>query len=444
MKIPEKPPSVGDLKGKSYDRKLFENLANPEIRKIISEVNSNYLTWEEFKYKSIPKGLDHALLWIFVKYTRDLYIRKFDLNNISFKFSDSFSSKIQQDLHDIDMDCGGILDRDLIVPKQNRESYLLSSLMEEAIASSQLEGAATSRKIAKEMLRTKRKPRNKDELMISNNYATMNLIVNELKGKELTLEMIKQIHTSMTKGTLENGVYEGSFRDNDLVRVWDKESGEVLHVPLRYSVLPTVMKEICDFANSAEPYIHPVVKASILHFLIGYVHPFEDGNGRTARAIFYWYLLSKGYWLFEFLAISRIIKDAPSQYSRAYVCSEQDENDMTYFIKFQIDKIKLALRDLKEYVKRKAEEKTTAFDFVQIPGVNERQAVILSMFLADPRKSTVIAELQDLFKVVYQTARNDLLELEKMGFLKKKVLGKKMIFFRSDTFNILVPKSATD
>lgn len=52
-----------------------------------------------------------------------------------------------------------------------------------------------------------------------------------------------------------------------------------------------------------------------LHFMLGYEHPFVDGNGRVARAMFDWAMLRNGYWLFEFISVSRIIRQAPAKYA---------------------------------------------------------------------------------------------------------------------------------
>src|SRR5690606_38521621 len=135
----------------------------------------------------------------------------------------------------------------------------------------------------------------------------------------------------------------------------------------------------CDFANDKEKidfFLHPITKGIILHFLIGYIHPFVDGNGRTARTIFYWYLLKHGYWLIEFMSVSRIILSSKAQYSRAYLHTEQDENDLTYFVHYNLRCIHLALEDLKRYIKRKSEEKQSAMNMLRSTSLNERQIIL--------------------------------------------------------------------
>src|SRR6201999_3882984 len=100
------------------------------------------------------------------------------------------------------------------------------------------------------------------------------------------------------------------------------------YVPPDFNLLEELIERFCDFANSTNDtdFVHPIIREIILHFLIGYIHPFADGNGRTARALFYWYLLTKGYWLIEYMSVSRIILASKAQYARAYQHTEKDEN----------------------------------------------------------------------------------------------------------------------
>ena len=113
---------------------------------------------------------------------------------------------------------------------------------------------------------------------------------------------------------------------------------EIFHDPPPAEQLDERMAAMCDFANGKIPnhFIHPVVRAIILHFWLAYDHPFVDGNGRTARALFYWLMLRNNYWLFEFISISQIIRKAPIKYGRAFLYTETDDNDLTYFILYHL------------------------------------------------------------------------------------------------------------
>jgi Fic family protein len=171
-----------------------------------------------------------------------------------------------------------------------------------------------------------------------------------------------------------------------------------------------------------------------LHFLIGYIHPFVDGNGRTARAIFYWFLISKGYWLVEYMSISKVIIKAPAQYAKSYLHCEYDENDLTYFIDYNLKCMDLALNSLQSYIKRKLMEKENLFHLIKNENVNERQAELLRGMIIDNKKGYTIKEVQTRFGVAYQTARTDLLGLQSLGYIEERKFGIKLIFFKTDDF----------
>ena len=351
-------------------------------------------------------------------------------------------------LHRFDLHMGGILQADTLIPADDKNRYLVSSIMEEAIASSQLEGAATTREVAKDMLRKQRKPRNQSERMIYNNFQTIQYILAN-KSEALTPEMLCQIQAKMTLDTLENPDHAGRFRLNDDVRVEDYTTGEVVHIPPAQKDLAALLDWYCAFANeeilgrnaSGQGFIHPIVRASILHFLLGYIHPFADGNGRTARAVFYWYLLRKGYWLLEYMSISRIIHQSAAQYAKAYLFTENDENDLTYFINYQVKTLDAAFTSLQKYIERKVSEKKQLRDFRHLAGLNGRQAGMVQELLVEPDAEWTIQEVQHRFGVVYQTARTDLMRLEGIGLLEARRVGKaKLVYVRAPGFDAVVTR----
>jgi Fic family protein len=166
----------------------------------------------------------------------------------------------------------------------------------------------------------------------------------------------------------------------------------------------------------------------MLHFWLAYDHPFVDGNGRTARALFYWSMLSQGYWLSEYISISRILRKAPSRYNRSFLYTESDENDATYFLLFQLSVISRAIADLHEYLDRKTAELSALERRLSSLDLNHRQLSILRTAMKDPDAVYTIQGHQQLHRVVYQTARTDLLDLVDQGLLEKRTKGKGYIF----------------
>ena len=298
-----------------------------------------YLYWDQFKWR-VPKEHDVKKAWLVTKwcrFTKRKPINLLDINKENFHYCKTDS--LQAKLYKVTKLSGEAMTSNSAV----KQKFLISSLViEEAISSAQLEGASTTRRVAKKMLVEERKPRSEDELMILNNYLLMNE-VKELLDAPLSIEMIKHFHKIATLGTSENAVIPGEFREDNEIVISDGIDSEVLHQPPHFEQIDERLEKLCDFANTihsgegGDDFIDPIIKAIILHFMIGYEHPFADGNGRTARAIFYWFMLKNGFKFFEYLSISKLLKKAPVKYGMAYLYTEIDESDLTYFIYYHVD-----------------------------------------------------------------------------------------------------------
>jgi Fic family protein len=187
------------------------------------------------------------------------------------------------------------------------------------------------------------------------------------------------------------------------------------------------MAAMCDFANQAKTgvFLHPVVKAIVLHFWLAYDHPFIDGNGRTARALFYWSMLSQDYWLIEYVSISSILRKAPAKYGRSFLYTETDENDITYFIDAQLHVIGRAITELHNYLARKMNEVRKTEQLLRSSvQLNHRQLALLSHALRHPGTRYSIESHRRSHDITYQTARSDLLDLADKDVLIKSRSGK--------------------
>ena len=334
-------------------------------------------------------------------------------------------------LHQIDRGGGTLIEiPEPVTNSEQRDRYVVRSLMEEAITSSQLEGAATTREVAKKMLTEGRKPQDRSERMIVNNYMTMRHIL-EWKKQPLTPDLVFQIHREISEEALEVADGAGRFRRaNENINVSDLE-GTVFHTPPPAEELPARLRAMCDFANATPPdtFVHPVLRGIILHFWLAYDHPFVDGNGRTARALFYWQMLRSGYWLFEFVSISQFLRKAPAQYGKAFLHTETDENDLTYFLIHQAEIIRRALKELHDYVARKSAETRACLDALRKhPELNHRQQALIAHALRHPGFVYSIAGHGARHAVTYATTRADLLNLAKLKLLEQRKVGRAFVF----------------
>ena len=403
-----------------------------EIDSLLQKANQDYLYWDRFKQLTMPQGVTPEVAWTVLKLTREISRRRTQITAVDGnRFWYSLTDELQRSLMVIDQQAGGWIGTTAPEISRNvKRTYLLSRLMEEAIASSQIEGAATTRREAKEMLRTGREPQTRSERMILNNYLTIGRM-RELSDKPLSPALLLELQASLTAETLNNPSEVGRFRtDEDDDIVVGNQTGEVLHVPPRASTLRDQLDELCRYANEdGEQFVHPVLKASMLHFWLAYLHPFCDGNGRTARALFYLHALSHGYWLFEYVSISRVILRRKAQYARAFLYSEIDDADLTYFLTFHVHAIEKALQEFWEYVERKAQEDRELESSVSKDGgFNYRQRALLSRAMKDSGTRFTIESHRASHNVAYATARSDLLELADRGYFVQLREGRSFVF----------------
>lgn len=424
----EKPPvltqkTIRDAVGK---------LSNQEVLSTIADINNKYLYWSDVKYKKAG-DLTPQELWAATQLSR---ISLYAFYWPEFGIRVPVTSHMQEMCHDFDMNFGGYWGTESIIPRDSQEKFLSSSQMEEAIASSQIEGASTTRKVAKEMLRRNISPRTRAEQMIHNNYAAIQYIT-ENRNAPLSEDIILRLHEIMTENTLNNPADAGVLRNNNTIVVQNHITGEIVHTPPDFKILPAFIENLCAFANSDGKYfLHPIIKAITIHFLVGYYHPFVDGNGRTARALFYWYMLKSGYWLTEYLSISLVIIKSKSSYENAYLHTELDNNDVGYFIEYNLKVLKNAFNDLKLYIETKISQKQKAIDILSIGGINHRQAAILSMFRDNPMLALSTNDIASKFGISKPTVSSDIKPLLQRGLLKTIPINKKQCdYVKGDSFD---------
>lgn len=429
MRIPQTPPPFRNILTGADSTERFSKIwmalrAMPPAKK--------YLHWDELRFRTPPPGLTHEEWWAGLKFERMGASRSLPLKDKAGRaFSFTLPDIVTELLHQIDRDGGTLIQiPEPVTNPAERNRYLMRSLMEEAITSSQLEGAVTTREVAKKMLADERAPRDRSEQMILNNFLTMRRII-EVKDEPLTPDLVLDIHRRVSEHALDSSDAAGRLRRSDEAVDVSDHYGRVFHVPPSADELPARLGAMCEFAAGHTPsyFIHPVVRAIVLHFWLAFDHPFVDGNGRTARALFYWQMLHEGYWLFEFISISQIIKKSPVAYGTAFLHTETDDNDLTYFLIHQADVVRQALLELHAYVAGKSKQMRSGMTVLNtVPDLNHRQIAILTHAMRHPGARYDIAGHAIRHGVVYQTARTDLLNLAARKLLDPHKSGRSFVF----------------
>ncbi|MCK4635253.1 MAG: Fic family protein [Candidatus Moranbacteria bacterium] len=418
-----------------------------------SEKDKRYLFWDKVKYKYEEifkngdkklEGFDINLAWKMIKVARNIKSKKTPIRTEGDKFfTYNDLPGLDQFLHETDLYLGGNFSIGDNLDEKTKKRIFLNSLSEEAIASAQLEGAHSSRDAAIKMITEQREPKTKDEIMILNNYKAMMKLESEFAGqkdKKIGLETLLKYHKILTKGAIEDDNLDAIGRlrkKNEIINVVDNEKNYILHISPNISFVRKELKRLIDFVNDDKKYefVHPVIKAIMIHFWIGYLHPFYDGNGRMARLLFYLYLLKHDYHFFGYYPISLVIKKSQQQYKMSYVYSEQDDEDLTYFIDYNIRKIKQAKKDFEKYIekisieqkKKKSRNKRLELKF----SLNDRQIELLEYLTKSVGNVMTLSVYVDNNQITKSTGIKDFKVLKKEYLVDNKKVGREVKYFIS-------------
>jgi len=299
-----------------------------------------------------------------------------------------------------------------------------------------LGGAATTTLIAKDMLKRKRKPRTPDERMIMGNFQMMKFAIDH-RHQALSVEFIARLHEVGVQGIDDDEYHPGAFRNSNDVAVVDRD-GEVVHQPPSFEQLPERLERLCAWVNTchdsveSNAYLHPLIKAMALHFAIGYEHPFRDGNGRVARALFYWFMFKYEYAAFRYITISALLKNAAVEYGKSYLYSESDTMDLTYFFEHQSSCIIKAIETFKGAYERSVAQQDEYNRFLLSSGLfgkmNDNQRVVFRVARDGLHCDFTAVSVKENLGCSYNTAAAVLKGLAELDVFNQHKEGKEWVY----------------
>lgn len=310
--------------------------------------------------------------------------------------------------------------KDIVFDSPVFEQLADEAVLDEAVFSSIIEGAFTSRKEAAAFIYGRSEPKNRSEQMVKNNYDALAWVLEHLE-EPITEETVIRIAKIITRNAAE--VQEDGYRTG---QVFINNAEGPVYIPPEASAVPAMMAKLIDFIHTSE--LHPVLKACIAHFYLVYVHPFGDGNGRTARALSLMMLLQSGYGFFRYFSISDIVAKERGKYYRSMKNVEDSDGDMTYFIDCYSGMLAGTVRHMEEHLVKHVLAGQKMKQLKAEGKLNDRQNKGIGWLLESGRNRITVEEWKKKYKTAVETARQDLLVLCEQGLMVRSMEGRKAVF----------------
>lgn len=378
-----------------------------------------YVSLDDIKYRLESLGYKRSDWESFkanIQKHRKIASIPFIIKSINKTFWFFISDAIQRKINNIEL-MGNRIYEKINTISTIKEDFLTDATIEEAITSAIYEGANSTRAKAKQLIVSKQTPKNKDEWMIINNYLAMKWIKDNSK-KDISVDLIKKIHEIVTKNTLlgDDGAFSGEFR-NDTVYVAN-------HIGVEHERIIPALEEAIKLTVDNKRYLHGLIKGILLHYFVAYIHPFFDGNGRTARTLFYFKSIKNELKFVELLSISAYLKNTGNKYEKAFDNVVNNDYDLTYFVDFCLDSLISGLKKIDEKIKY-------LFDIFEIQKkyfLNSSQIILLQRLALNKFISISSEEHAKNIGKTREMARRELKDLFNKGFLKEEKKSKKFIY----------------
>ncbi|MBL7546094.1 MAG: Fic family protein [Bdellovibrionaceae bacterium] len=298
-----------------------------------------------------------------------------------------------------------------------KTEFLLDSAIEEAITSAIYEGAQSTRAQAEQLIASDERPKNKDEWMLIKNFKAMKWVKNN-QQTALSKEVILQLHHIVTENTLEGDDinFQGKFR-NDKVFVGPHEG-------INHGKIEQAINEMIQLTTNNPRYFHPLLKGILVHYFMGYIHPFFDGNGRTARALFYFKSIRNQLNYIELLSVSAYLRIHGKQYENSFVKVKENEYDLTYFIDFCLDSILSALKE----VSRKVGYLLRMTDLKERFELSQTQIGLIQRMALHKFRTIDIEEYAQQISKSREFARQELKRLLDLNLVSEIKMSKKLVY----------------
>ncbi len=290
------------------------------------------------------------------------------------------------------------------------------ALILESHYSTHIEGTALSLEQAKSILEGKKiKGINRDDEKELVNYKkAMDLISGYLGEKDpITEGLIRELHKILVRGVRGGQADPGNYRKVQNYVV-NSQTREVMYTPPPALEVPFLMKEFVDWINSVED-LSPILMAGVAQFRFVHIHPFLDGNGRTARLLSTLILYETGYDFKRLFTISEFYDEDRPQYYQAIRSVRKNNMNMTVWLEYFVNGLRSQMAEIQGKGEQLIKQDVQLQKIKKI-GLSLRQEKAVKYLLKNGR--ITVSEYQDVASCIRKTAQRDLEELVKEAIIK--------------------------
>lgn len=265
----------------------------------------------------------------------------------------------------------------------------------------------------------------KDKQEVLNYLASLEKIDTLTDGKKITAKNILQMHKLLTQGTLENAADCGAYRKQYVV-VGNRRTGEVIFRPPANKDVPDLMEALVKWVDSSQvKALDPVIEAGIAHYEFVRIHPFVDGNGRTARVLATLILYLRGFDTKQFFCLDDYYDSDRQAYYRVLKKVDPKKLDITGWLEYFVEGVKVSISAVKDRIARLSSERLRRTKQGQI-ALTERQMQIVE-FVNRQGKITN-KDARSLFKISAQATHKELTKLLQLGVIKAVGQGRSLSY----------------
>ena len=263
--------------------------------------------------------------------------------------------------------------------------------------------------------------RRRDKLEVLNYLKALEALSEYAEKNEVILKDILEMHELVSKGTLDNPEDEGAFRDRQVV-VGNRITGEIIFTPPPTPAVPGLIHEMLKWYNSEDiDEIDPVIEAGIVHYEFVRIHPFVDGNGRTARILAALTLVKRGFDIKRFFALDDYYDQDRRSYYEALQTVDPTIRDLTQWLDYFVEGVAVSIEAVKNEVIGLSRDVKVLKEKGQT-ALNERQMTIVQRMIEHGNITN--KKIREMFGISNRAALNEIDKLIAMNVIKKQGEGR--------------------